>query len=242
MKANNINALRTCHYPNQTFVYDLCDEYGLYVIDEVNLETHGTWSELFDKAHILPNDKPEWLDIILDRANSMYERDKNHPSIIIWSLGNESYGGKNLYEMSKFMKQKDTSRLIHYEGLSHDRRYNETSDIESQMYTFAVDVEKYLKEHQDKPFILCEYAHSMGNSNGALFKYIDLEKKYSLYQGGFIWDYIDQALYHDGKLCYGGDFGERPSDYDFCGNGIVFADRTNSKDARSQILLSICRF
>ena len=111
MKANNINALRTCHYPNQTFVYDLCDEYGLYVIDEVNLETHGTWSELFDKAHILPDDKPEWLDIILDRANSMYERDKNHPSIIIWSLGNESYGGKNLYEMSKFMKQKDTSRM-----------------------------------------------------------------------------------------------------------------------------------
>ena len=228
MKANNINALRTCHYPNQTFVYDLCDEYGLYVIDEVNLETHGTWSELFDKTHIIPDDKSEWLDIILDRANSMYERDKNHPSIIIWSLGNESYGGKNLYEMSKFMKQKDTSRLIHYEGLSHDRRYNETSDIESQMYTFAVDVEKYLKEHQDKPFILCEYAHSMGNSNGALFKYIDLEKKYSLYQGGFIWDYIDQALYHDGKLCYGGDFGERPSDYDFCGNGIVFADRTNT--------------
>ena len=228
MKANNINALRTCHYPNQTFVYDLCDEYGLYVIDEVNLETHGTWSELFDKTHIIPDDKSEWLDIILDRANSMYERDKNHSSIIIWSLGNESYGGKNLYEMSKFMKQKDTSRLIHYEGLSHDRRYNETSDIESQMYTFAVDVEKYLNKHQDKPFILCEYAHSMGNSNGALFKYIDLEKKYPLYQGGFIWDYIDQALYHDGKLCYGGDFGERPSDYDFCGNGIVFANRTNT--------------
>lgn len=228
MKANNINALRTCHYPNQTFVYDLCDEYGLYVIDEVNLETHGTWSELFDKEHILPDDKPEWLDIILDRANSMYERDKNHPSIIIWSLGNESYGGKNLYEMSKFMKQKDSSRLIHYEGLSHDRRYNDTSDIESQMYTFAADVEKYLADHQDKPFILCEYAHSMGNSNGALFKYINLEKKYPLYQGGFIWDYIDQALYHEGKLCYGGDFGERPSDYDFCGNGIVFADRTNT--------------
>lgn len=228
MKANNINALRTCHYPNQTFVYDLCDEYGLYVIDEVNLETHGTWSELFDKEHILPDDKPEWLDIILDRANSMYERDKNHPSIIIWSLGNESYGGKNLYEMSKFMKQKDSSRLIHYEGLSHDRRYNDTSDIESQMYTFASDVEKYLTVHQDKPFILCEYAHSMGNSNGALFKYTDLEKKYPLYQGGFIWDYIDQALYHEGKLCYGGDFRERPSDYDFCGNGIVFADRTNT--------------
>lgn len=98
MKANNINALRTCHYPNQTFVYDLCDEYGLYVIDEVNLETHGTWSELFDKAHIIPDDKPEWLDIILDRANSMYERDKNHPSIIIWSLE------MNLMVVKIFMK------------------------------------------------------------------------------------------------------------------------------------------
>lgn len=204
MKAHNINALRTSHYPNQSFVYDLCDEYGLYVIDEVNLETHGTWSEYFDKEHIIPDNKPEWLDIILDRANSMYERDKNHPSIIIWSLGNESHGGKNLYEMSQFLRNKDQSRVIHYEGIFHDRSYNETSDIESQMYTYVKDIEKYLTTHQDKPFILCEYAHSMGNSNGALFKYIDLEKKYPLYQGGFIWDYIDQALYHDGKLCYGG--------------------------------------
>ena len=228
MKAHNINALRTSHYPNQSFVYDLCDEYGLYVIDEVNLETHGTWSEYFDKEHIIPDNKPEWLDIILDRANSMYERDKNHPSIIIWSLGNESHGGKNLYEMSQFLRNKDQSRVIHYEGIFHDRSYNETSDIESQMYTYVKDIEKYLTTHQDKPFILCEYAHSMGNSNGALFKYIDLEKKYPLYQGGFIWDYIDQALYHDGKLCYGGDFKERPSDYDFCGNGLVFANRKNT--------------
>lgn len=228
MKAHNINALRTSHYPNQSFVYDLCDEYGLYVIDEVNLETHGTWSEYFDKEHIIPDNKPEWLDIILDRANSMYERDKNHPSIIIWSLGNESHGGKILYEMSQFLRNKDQSRVIHYEGIFHDRSYNETSDIESQMYTYVKDIEKYLTTHQDKPFILCEYAHSMGNSNGALFKYIDLEKKYPLYQGGFIWDYIDQALYHDGKLCYGGDFKERPSDYDFCGNGLVFANRKNT--------------
>lgn len=120
MKAHNINALRTSHYPNQSFVYDLCDEYGLYVIDEVNLETHGTWSEYFDKEHIIPDNKPEWLDIVLDRANSMYERDKNHPSIIIWSLGNESHGGKNLYEMSQFLRNKDQSRVIHYEGIFHD--------------------------------------------------------------------------------------------------------------------------
>lgn len=227
MKENNINAVRTSHYPNQTYLYDLCDELGLYVIDEVNLETHGTWSELFDEEHILPNNNDEWLPCILDRANSMYERDKNHPSIIIWSLGNESRGGKVLLEEANFLRSKDTTRVIHYEGLSHDRTYPNTSDIESQMYTFASDVEQFIKEHPQKPFILCEYAHSMGNSNGALYKYTDLEKKLALYQGGFIWDFVDQALYDEnGILRYGGDFKERPSDYDFCGNGIVFADRT----------------
>ena len=227
MKESNINALRTSHYPNQAFVYDLCDELGLYVIDEVNLETHGTWSEFFDREHILPNNNLKWLDNILDRANSMYERDKNHPSILIWSLGNESYGGEVIYQESQFLRKKDQTRLIHYEGIFYDRSYPDTSDIESQMYTPAVDVEKFITEHPEKPFILCEYAHAMGNSNGALYKYTDLEKKYPLYQGGFIWDFVDQALEDkDGILRYGGDFKDRPSDYDFCGNGIVFADRT----------------
>lgn len=227
MKDNNINALRTSHYPNQSFVYDLCDELGLHVIDEVNLETHGTWSEMFDEEHILPNDQHEWLDIVLDRANSMYERDKNHPSIVMWSLGNESHGGSVLYQEAQFLRQKDQSRVIHYEGISHDRRYPQTSDVESQMYTPVDEVEQFIKEHPEKPFLLCEYAHSMGNSNGALFKYTDLEKREPLYQGGFIWDFVDQALYDEkGVLRYGGDFQERPSDYDFCGNGIVFADRT----------------
>jgi len=227
MKENNINALRTSHYPNQSFVYDLCDELGLYVIDEVNLETHGTWSDFFDKEHILPHNHMEWLDIVLDRANSMYERDKNHPSILIWSLGNESYGGEVLFQEAEFLRKKDQTRLIHYEGIFYDRSFPNTSDIESQMYTPAIDVEKYIQEHKEKPFILCEYAHAMGNSNGALFKYTDLEKKYILYQGGFIWDFVDQALEDEnGLLRYGGDFKDRPSDYDFCGNGIVFADRT----------------
>lgn len=226
MKENNINALRTSHYPNQSFVYDLCDELGLYVIDEVNLETHGTWSEFFDREHIIPHDNLEWLNIILDRANSMYERDKNHPSIVIWSLGNESFGGEVIYRESEFLRKKDQTRLIHYEGIFHDRRYPDTSDIESQMYTPTIDVEKFINEHPEKPFILCEYAHAMGNSNGALFKYTDLEKKYPLYQGGFIWDFVDQAIEDEnGILRYGGDFKDRPSDYDFCGNGIVFADR-----------------
>lgn len=226
MKANNINAIRTSHYPNQTFLYDLCDEYGIYVIDETNLETHGTWSEFFDKEHIIPNDDPKWLENVLDRAKSMYERDKNHPSILIWSCGNESYGGKDIFEMSEYFRSVDPSRLVHYEGVSLDTRYPDTTDMVSRMYTPAKEIEAYLKEHTEKPFILCEYAHAMGNSNGALYKYTDLEKKYSQYQGGFIWDYVDQAILHDGKLYYGGDFHERPSDYDFCGNGIMFADRT----------------
>ena len=226
MKANNINAIRTSHYPNQTFLYDLCDEYGIYVIDETNLETHGTWSEFFDKEHIIPNDDPKWLENVLDRAKSMYERDKNHPSILIWSCGNESYGGKDIFEMSEYFRSVDPSRLVHYEGVSSDTRYPDTTDMVSRMYTPAKEIEEYLKEHTEKPFILCEYAHAMGNSNGALYKYTDLEKKYSQYQGGFIWDYVDQAILHDGKLYYGGDFHERPSDYDFCGNGIMFADRT----------------
>lgn len=226
MKDNNINALRTSHYPNQTFVYDLCDELGLYVIDEVNLETHGTWSELFDKNHILPNDNQEWVSIILDRANSMYQRDKNHPSIVMWSLGNESYGGKVLSMEADFLRSKDSTRLIHYEGIVNDRRYPTTSDIESQMYTPASDVKNFILQHPEKPFMLCEYAHAMGNSNGALYKYTDLEKELPLYQGGFIWDFVDQALYDaDGQLRYGGDFKDRPSDYDFCGDGIVFANR-----------------
>lgn len=226
MKQNNINAIRTSHYPNQTFLYDLCDEYGLYVIDEVNMETHGTWSEMYDKEHIIPDDKPEWQSAIIDRANSMYERDKNHACILIWSCGNESYGGKDIYEMSEFLRQKDPSRLVHYEGVANDQRYPDTTDMYSRMYTPTKDIEVFLKEHADKPFILCEYAHAMGNSNGALYKYTDLEKKYPHYQGGFIWDYVDQALLEDGKLYYGGDYHERPSDYDFCGNGIMFADRT----------------
>lgn len=226
MKENNINALRTSHYPNQSFVYDLCDEYGLYVIDEVNLETHGTWSDLFDPDHILPDNKIQWQANVLDRAHSMFERDKNHPSILIWSLGNESYGGSVLYQEAQYLRKKDNTRLIHYEGLSHDRRYPATSDIESQMYTPASEVAAFIEAHPEKPFILCEYAHAMGNSNGALMKYIDLEKQYALYQGGFIWDFVDQAIYRDGKFHYGGDLRERPSDYDFCGNGIVFADRS----------------
>lgn len=229
MKQNNINAVRTSHYPNQTSFYQMCDMLGLYVIDETNLETHGTWQvakDCFNLDKVLPNDHPKFRHAVLDRARSMYERDKNHPSILIWSCGNESYGGETLFEMSEYFREVDPRRIVHYEGVFNDRRNNQISDIESQMYTPADKVAQYLDEHDDKPFILCEYAHAMGNSNGALHKYTDLVDLYPQYQGGFIWDFVNQAILKNGKLHYGGDFQERPSDFDFCGNGIVFADRS----------------
>ena len=137
MKQNNINAIRTCHYPDASPIYRLCDEYGLYMIAENNLESHGSWdvAELTgDYTDIVPHNKPEWLGMMLDRVNSMYQRDKNHPAILIWSCGNESFGGKDIFEMSEFYRKNDPTRLVHYEGLFHDRSYNATSDMESQMY------------------------------------------------------------------------------------------------------------
>ena len=232
MKRHNINAVRTSHYPNSSAWYRLCDEYGIYLIDECNLETHGTWQEVRKyPERVLPGDHEEWLPAVLDRARSMQERDKNHPSVLIWSCGNESFGGKDIYEMSQLLRRRDPSRVVHYEGVFNDRRYPDTSDIESQMYTPAEKIRAFLKEHQDKPFILCEYTHAMGNSNGGMHKYVALEDECPRYQGGFIWDYVDQAILTtapNGKprLAYGGDFGERPNDREFSGNGLVFADRT----------------
>ena len=236
MKRQNINALRCSHYPNSSYIYKLCDRYGLYVIDETNLETHGTWQKngvLSRDEHTLPNDKPEWQETLLDRARSMLERDKNHPCILIWSCGNESCGGKDIFEMSEYFRRRDPSRLVHYESIFWDRRYNGTSDMESQMYTKVADIKAFLAEHRDKPFICCEYTHSMGNSNGGMHKYTELTEEETLYQGGFIWDFVDQALWHRDRygreaLAYGGDFGDRPSDYDFSGDGILFADRSGT--------------
>lgn len=232
MKRANINAVRTSHYPNDPYWYHLCDVYGLYVIDEVNLETHGTWrygqQELEDTV---PGSRPEWTNNVLDRTESMFERDKNHPSIVIYSLGNESFGGDNFLKMHDFLKEKDPSRLVHYEGTFHYRASDGASDIESTMYISPNGIEQYAKEDKPnkKPYILCEYSHAMGNSLGNFNQYQDLFYQYDILQGGFIWDFKDQSLLHktkDGQpfLAYGGDFGESPHDSNFSGNGIVFGD------------------
>lgn len=232
MKKFNINAVRTSHYPNNTKWYDLCDEYGLYVIDETNLETHGMWElGYFNEEEILPGSHKEWEGAVIDRCNSMFERDKNHPSIIIWSLGNEAYGGENFIKMHDILKAKDPTRLIHYEGLFHHRATEAASDMETQMYTKPSEVEAYALNNPKKPFILCEYSHAMGNSCGNLFKYRDLFRKYPILQGGFVWDFIDQAILTTSSegipyLAYGGDFNETPNDSNFCGNGLLFADRS----------------
>ena len=234
MKAFNINSVRTSHYPNHPKWYELCDEYGLYVIDEVNLETHGTWQYgQKDEGEALPGSKPEWLDNVLDRSKSMLERDKNHPSIVIWSLGNESFGGDNFIHMYDYFKQADPSRIVHYEGVFHYRGTDAASDIESQMYTHVSSIEKYANSNPQKPFIVCEYSHAMGNSCGGLSTYWELFDRYPVLQGGFIWDWVDQAILTRTKegteyLAYGGDFGESPHDGTFCGNGLIFADRTVS--------------
>jgi len=236
MKQNNINAIRTSHYPNDSALYDLCDTYGLYMIAENNMESHGSW-EVIERgmapmSHAVPGDYDEWRELMLDRVNSCYQRDKNHPAILLWSVGNESFGGSVIKAMHDKFHELDGRRPVHYEGIFHDRRFNDSSDVESQMYTPADGIREFLKEHRDKPFISCEYLHAMGNSCGAQDKYIRLSEEEPLYQGGFIWDYIDQTItkknrYGEEFQAYGGDFDDRPTDWDFSGNGIVYGRLRN---------------
>ena len=234
MKRNNINAVRTSHYPNSGELYRLCDELGLYVIDENNMESHGMWDMYWNGRtdKVFPGDFHEWEPLLLDRVRSMIGRDRNHPCVLIWSCGNESLSGTVILAMSNEMRRLDPTRPVHYEGDMHmpaEQRIREITDIESEMYTPAARIREYLKTHRDKPFILCEYTHSMGNSNGAMHKYTELAYEEELYQGGFIWDFIDQAMtarsrFGKETLLYGGDWDDRPNDGIFCGNGIVFAD------------------
>ena len=231
MKQHNINAVRTSHYPNSTRWYELCDEYGIYLIDETNMETHGTWSKARDPEHFsdLPGSDPLWRTASVDRAASMLERDKNHPSILLWSCGNESYGGENLRAISHFFHERDV-RPVHYEGVCHCREFEDISDVESRMYLPPDGVREYLSGPHAKPYLSCEYMHAMGNSCGGMKSYTDLEDRFEDYQGGFIWDYLDQAIltknrYGEEYLAYGGDFDDRPTAGTFSGNGILFADR-----------------
>ena len=243
--ANNINAVRTCHYPNRTEWYHLCDEKGIYLMDETNLETHGSWQKgmTVDPAWNIPASHPEWHDCTLDRAQSMFERDKNHVSILFWSCGNEAFAGQAIVDMANYFRSMDPGRLVHYEGLYWTRgvvngtpdsphwrpEYETISDMESRMYATPAEVREYLELDPPKPYISCEYMHNMGNSLGGMESYVTLGEQFPLYQGGFVWDYMDQALWYTNPngqrvLGYGGDFGERQSDYNFSGNGIVTAD------------------
>ena len=234
VKRNNINAVRTCHYPDQIPWYYMCDEEGIYLMSETNLESHGSFQKLgaIEPSCNVPGSIPQWKEAVIDRARNNFETFKNHTSVLFWSLGNESYAGDNIEAMNQYFKDKKDGRLVHYESSYYNRAYEDTiSDIESRMYAKTADVEEYLINSAKKPYILCEFMHDMGNSMGGLGSYMELLDKYEMYQGGFIWDFIDQAiLVKDevtGKevLRYGGDFDDRPADYEFSGNGILFADR-----------------
>ncbi len=224
MKQHNVNAVRTSHYPQDPAWYELCDRYGIYVINETNIESHGIG---YDRDKTLAN-KPSWLNAHLDRARRMVERDKNHPGVIIWSLGNEAGNGFNMYQTYNWIKQKDTTRAVQYEGAGLE--FN--TDIYCPMYASMESMERYARAHDDRPLIQCEYAHAMGNSLGNFQDYWDLIYSYDNLQGGFIWDWVDQGLLKKDEKgndywAYGGDFGPEdvPSDANFCMNGLVDADR-----------------
>ena len=234
MTRNNINAVRTCHYPDQIPWYYMCDDAGIYVMAETNLESHGSWQKLgaVEPSVNIPGSISQWREVVVDRARTNYETFKNHTSILFWSLGNESYAGDDIKAMNTYFKERQDGRLVHYEGSFYTRQYEDTiSDVESRMYAKPYEIREYLSNHPKKPYLLCEYMHDMGNSLGGFDSYIKLIDEFEMYQGGFIWDFIDQAIlvkdHVTGKevLRYGGDFDDRPSDYEFSGNGIVFADR-----------------
>ena len=234
MLKNNINAVRTCHYPDQIPWYYLCDEAGIYVMAECNLESHGTFQKLgaVEPSCNVPGSIPQWKEAVMDRARTSFETFKNHTSILFWSLGNESYAGDDIEAMNVYFKNKKDGRLVHYESAYYNRAYEDTiSDIESRMYAKPQDVAAYLSDKPKKPYILCEFMHDMGNSMGGLGDYMKLIDEFDLYQGGFIWDFIDQAILVKDPvtgqevLRYGGDFEDRPADYEFSANGILFADR-----------------
>ncbi|MCQ2461812.1 MAG: DUF4981 domain-containing protein [Clostridia bacterium] len=233
MKQHNINAVRTSHYPNSPYWYELCDEYGLYVIAENNLEAHGTQSCAGAFFPLLPASEEAWTAACLDRVEALYQRDKNHACIVSWSLGNEAGCGDNFLKMADRLRELDGERFIHYENVSmDDEKYSHASDVSSTMYTHPENLEQNLKKYADMPNMLCEFSHAMGNSCGGNEKYTALIDKYPNFLGFFVWDFIDQAIRvkdENGEyFAYGGDFGDTPNDGNFCGNGLIFADRSLS--------------
>lgn len=235
IKRNHINSVRTCHYPCQIPWYYMCDTEGIYLMAETNMESHGTWQKMgeCEPSYNVPGDIPQWRAAVLDRAKNNFRMLRNHTSILFWSLGNESYAGENIRHMNEYYKTVDPERLTHYESNFWNPAYEDSiSDIKSRMYPQPYEIVDYLEHDPKKPFVLCEYMHNMGNSLGGMDSYMDLLDKYDMYQGGYIWDFIDQALYMPDpvtgelELCYGGDFDDKPSDYEFAGNGLLFADRT----------------
>ncbi len=225
MKQFNINAVRTSHYPNTPLWYELCDKYGLYVVDEANIESHGVKSSTPEKPL---TDRPEWRQAILDRTIRMVERDKNHPCVITWSLGNENGFGQNFVTTYEWIKKRDPSRPVQ----SEDVGLEPYTDIFCPMYDRIHEIQEYAEGNDPRPLILCEYAHAMGNSVGNLQDYWDVIYAYKRLQGGFIWDWVDQGLSAKTKSgtpfwAFGGDFGPpgTPSDDNFCINGLVFPDR-----------------
>jgi len=233
MKQHNINAVRTSHYPDDPRWYELCDLFGLYVIDEANVESHGMG---YGRESLAKD--PSWKEAHLDRARRMVERDKNHPSVVIWSLGNEAGNGVNFHACYDWIKQRDPCRPVQYERAEHDRN----TDVYCPMYATIDQIVGYASKPQQRPLILCEYAHAMGNSVGNLQDYWDAIESHEQLQGGFIWDWVDQGLAKPippaegaeaeapaGRpktfFAYGGDFGDRPNDGNFCMNGLVQPDR-----------------
>ncbi|TXK36485.1 DUF4981 domain-containing protein [Pontibacter qinzhouensis] len=231
MKLNNVNAVRTSHYPNDPLWYKLCDEYGLYLVDEANIETHGMgaeWQGNFDKSKH-PAYLPEWAPAHMDRIVRLLERDKNHASVIIWSMGNECGNGPVFYDAYKWIKKRDNSRLVMFEQAGE----NENTDIVGPMYPGIGSMKKYAEAQKERPYIMCEYSHAMGNSNGNFQEYWDIINSSKHMQGGFIWDWVDQGLKtkdKNGKVfwAYGGDLGGENLQHDenFCANGVVSANRT----------------
>jgi beta-galactosidase len=231
MKQFNFNAIRTSHYPNAPEFYDLCDEYGFYVIDEANLEHHAYYNDFCSN--------PQWACAFVDRAAKMVERDKNHPCIYAWSLGNESGCGENHAAMAGWIRYFDPSRTLHHEGVCHkgfhkkvDFMEMELSDYIAPMYPEVDACVQWVEKQKDpRPVILCEYSHAMGNSNGNLKEYFEVFEKYHGLQGGFIWEWVDHGIKQVDEngveyWAYGGDFGDEPNDSNFCADGLIWPDRT----------------